>query len=46
MINFNEPYITDKEQKYIENVFERKQFYGTGYYTHRCQTLISEKISV
>ena len=46
MINFNEPYLTGNEEVYIKDVFERKQFYGNGYYTKKCQSLIGEKISV
>ena len=46
LIKFHEPYLTGNEETYIKDVFERKQFYGNGYYTQRCQVLISEKISV
>ena len=46
MIKFNEPYLTGNEESYIKDVFERKQFYGNGHYTQKCQELISEKISV
>ena len=46
MTNFNEPYLTNKEQDYIADVFKRKQFYGSGYYTKKCQELISKKILV
>jgi dTDP-4-amino-4,6-dideoxygalactose transaminase len=45
-IKFNEPYLTGNEETYIKDVFKRKQFYGNGYYTQRCQALISEKILV
>ena len=45
-IKFNEPYLTGNEESYIKDVFDRRQFYGNGYYTQRCQTLISEKVSV
>ena len=40
LIKFNEPYLTGKEQKYIDDVFERKQFYGNGFYTNKCQNFI------
>jgi hypothetical protein len=33
MTNFNEPYLTNKEQEYIDDVFKRKQFHGNSYYT-------------
>ena len=46
MINFNEPYLTGNEETYIKDVFERKQFYGNGYYTQKCESLISEWVSV
>lgn len=45
-IKFNEPYLTGKEEVYIKDVFERKQFYGNGYYTQKCQELISKQISI
>ena len=44
LIKFNEPYLTGKEQKYIDDVFERKQFYGNGFYTNKCQNFIRNKI--
>lgn len=30
VINFNEPYISGDEEKYIKDVFERNSFYGNG----------------
>ena len=44
VINFNEPYITGNEEKYIKDVFERNSFYGNGYYTKQCQKIIKERI--
>lgn len=43
-IKFNEPYLTGNELKYIEDVFNQKQFYGVGKYTEKCQSLISDKV--
>jgi dTDP-4-amino-4,6-dideoxygalactose transaminase len=45
IIKFNEPYLTGNEERYIRDVFERKQFYGNGYYTEKCQGQIGEIIS-
>jgi dTDP-4-amino-4,6-dideoxygalactose transaminase len=46
MTKFNEAYLTGKEESYIRDVFDRKQFYGNGYYTDKCQSLIGERICV
>lgn len=40
MHKFHQPYITGDEKQYIEDVFARAQFFGTGYYTERCVEFI------
>ncbi|WP_416695899.1 dTDP-4-amino-4,6-dideoxygalactose transaminase [Candidatus Pseudothioglobus sp. Uisw_050_01] len=44
VINFNEPYISGDEEKYIKDVFERNSFYGNGYYTQECQKIIKDRV--
>ena len=44
LINFNEPYLTGNELKYMRDVINRSHFYGAGFYTEKCQDLISKKI--
>ena len=46
VINFHEPYITGNELGYLKDVIERKNIYGNGIYTQKCQELIQETISV
>lgn len=40
MHKFHKPYITGDEKQYIEDVFARAQFFGTGYYTEKCVEFI------
>ncbi len=44
MIKFSEPFLTGKEEEYIHDVFKRNCFYGNGFYTKKCQTMIGNKI--
>jgi dTDP-4-amino-4,6-dideoxygalactose transaminase len=45
-IKFNEPYLSGNELAYMEDVFRRRQFYGMGEYTRRCEAHICERLSV
>ena len=44
-IRFNEPFLTGNELTYIQDVFEQKQFYGTGKYTRLCTDLICNRLN-
>lgn len=44
MVRFNEPFLTGREMKYIEDVFRQRQFYGAGKYTRLCTDRIAEHI--
>ena len=41
-INFNSKYLTGNELTYIQKVLSSEQLSGDGYFTERCQQLISE----
>ncbi len=45
-INFNEPYLSGKELKYIEQVFDNKQFGGNGPFTKKVENFLCERYSV
>jgi dTDP-4-amino-4,6-dideoxygalactose transaminase len=45
MINFNKPFLTGKETKYIESAVEKGHISGNGYYTKLCQKYFEEKFS-
>lgn len=42
-IPFNKPYLTGKEKKYIQDVLQRRELSGDGYYTEKVTSLL-EKI--
>ena len=46
MINFNEPYCTGNEPKYIQDAINRGKLSGNGYYTKKCQHFLEEKLGV
>jgi dTDP-4-amino-4,6-dideoxygalactose transaminase len=42
MIPFNQPYLTGKETKYIEDAVKRLKISGNGDYTKKCHTFFEE----
>lgn len=42
IIKFNEPFIAGLELEYINDVFQRGRFYGSGKYTELCEKKISD----
>ena len=42
-INFNEPYVTGNELKYIKKVFESSHFQGNGPFTKIAHDLLSSR---
>jgi dTDP-4-amino-4,6-dideoxygalactose transaminase len=42
MINFNKPFITNKELKYIQDAISRGKLSGDGYYTKKCHEFIEK----
>ncbi|MTI60187.1 MAG: dTDP-4-amino-4,6-dideoxygalactose transaminase [Firmicutes bacterium] len=45
-IPFNKPYLTGKEQKYLEDALQRGELSGDGYYTERVTSLLERKFSL
>ncbi len=45
-INFNEPYLSGKELKYIAQVFDNKKFGGNGPFTKKVEGFLQERYSV
>ena len=45
-LKFNEPYLTDQEISYINDVFSERRFYGAGKYTNLCEEKIASVLSV
>ena len=44
-IEFNTPFLTGDELKYIKDVFKEKKFYGVGKYTNKCEKMISRQLN-
>lgn len=42
-IPFNIPYICGKEQSYIEQAIQRKEFSGDGYFTNKCAAFLEQQ---
>jgi len=45
-IPFNRPYLTGREKEYIEDVLQRRETGGDGYYTRKVTSLLEEKFSL
>jgi dTDP-4-amino-4,6-dideoxygalactose transaminase len=43
MINFNKPFLTGKETKYIESAVLKGHISGNGYYTKECQRFFEQR---
>lgn len=42
MIQFNKPFVTGDEKKYLAEVFESQEFSGNGPFTQKCQNFLSD----
>ncbi len=43
-IKFTEPYLVGDEQKHINNVFKNNNYFGIGYYTKKCEKLLTNQL--